>query len=239
MTEHTRLERIVETLESAACPAELNVAICALRTYLGIDHLVYHRIDGSGVQEGYGTYPPEWSRRYRDRNYLRIDPVVTGCFRRFQPVDWKRLDWSSRAARAFRRDSVAHGIGTQGFSVPVRGPHGQFALLTANASCPDPVWKAFTARHRRDLILLAHHCNGKTLELGPARDGAVIPALSPRERDAIGLLAVGLSRAQIAENLAISEHTLRVYVESARFKLGGLNTTHAVARALSHGLIVV
>jgi len=53
------------------------------------------------------------------------------------------------------------------------------------------------------------------------------------------LLAVGYSRAQVAETLSISEHTLRVYVESARFKLGAMNTTHAVARALSRGLIVV
>ena len=53
------------------------------------------------------------------------------------------------------------------------------------------------------------------------------------------LLAVGYSRAQVADTLSISEHTLRVYIESARFKLGALNTTHAVARALSRGQIVV
>jgi DNA-binding CsgD family transcriptional regulator len=53
------------------------------------------------------------------------------------------------------------------------------------------------------------------------------------------LLAVGYSRAQVADTLAISEHTLRVYIESARFKLGALNTTHAVARAMSRGQIVV
>jgi DNA-binding CsgD family transcriptional regulator len=39
--------------------------------------------------------------------------------------------------------------------------------------------------------------------------------------------------------LQISEYTLRVYVEGARHKLGALNTTHAVARALTKGLIVV
>ncbi|MEM6409155.1 MAG: helix-turn-helix transcriptional regulator, partial [Pseudomonadota bacterium] len=37
----------------------------------------------------------------------------------------------------------------------------------------------------------------------------------------------------------ISENTLRVYVESARHKMGALNTTHAVARALAAGQIVV
>ena len=39
--------------------------------------------------------------------------------------------------------------------------------------------------------------------------------------------------------LSISEHTLRAYIESARFKLGSLNATHAVAHALSEGLIVI
>jgi len=48
-----------------------------------------------------------------------------------------------------------------------------------------------------------------------------------------------MNRAQAALVLRISEHTLRVYIESARNKLGALNTTHAVARALSYGLIVV
>ena len=43
----------------------------------------------------------------------------------------------------------------------------------------------------------------------------------------------------VAEKLGISEHTLRVYIESARFKLGALNTTHAVARAMIRGMIVV
>jgi DNA-binding CsgD family transcriptional regulator len=43
----------------------------------------------------------------------------------------------------------------------------------------------------------------------------------------------------VAQSLAISEHTLRVYIESARHKLGAINTVHAVARALSLGLIIV
>jgi DNA-binding CsgD family transcriptional regulator len=50
---------------------------------------------------------------------------------------------------------------------------------------------------------------------------------------------MGLNRAQAVDTMSISEHTLRVYIESARFKLGAINTTHAVARAMSRGLIVV
>lgn len=57
--------------------------------------------------------------------------------------------------------------------------------------------------------------------------------------DALTLLAMGYSRAQVANSLSISEHTLRAYIESARLKLGASNTIHAVARAISRGLIIV
>jgi DNA-binding CsgD family transcriptional regulator len=89
------------------------------------------------------------------------------------------------------------------------------------------------------MILVAHAFNRKALELEPGRIPERAQALSPREVDAMTLLAMGYNRAQVAQTLSISEHTVRVYIESARFKLGAMNTTHAVARALSRGLIVV
>jgi DNA-binding CsgD family transcriptional regulator len=46
-----------------------------------------------------------------------------------------------------------------------------------------------------------------------------------------------MNRGRAADFLRISEHTLRVYIESARFKLGAANTTHAVAKAMAQGLI--
>ena len=97
----------------------------------------------------------------------------------------------------------------------------------------------FTEDHRRELILIAHCFNQKALDFEPDRQPEQAQALSPREVDALTLLAMGYSRAQVSETLAISQHTLRVYIESARFKLGAQNTVHAVARAQSRGLIVV
>ncbi|MFC6583535.1 helix-turn-helix transcriptional regulator [Sulfitobacter aestuariivivens] len=211
----------------------------ALRDHLAIAHVAYHWVDSAGDQYGCGTYSIAWQERYIDQNYVRIDPVVSGCYQRFHPVDWKQLDWSSKATRAFQTESIEYGIGNQGFSVPVRGPNGQFALFTVNHSCDDAMWETFTETHRRELILIAHYLNEKALEFEPSRTPDIAQALSPREVDAMTLLAIGYNRAQVADTLSISEHTLRVYIESARFKLGALNTTHAVARALTRGLIVV
>ncbi|AXI47745.1 LuxR family transcriptional regulator [Sulfitobacter sp. SK012] len=239
MVTHRQAEQILETLEQADALEALQVAIVALRDLYEIDHMVYHWVDSAGDQYGCGTYSVAWQERYLDQNFLRIDPVVLGCYQRFHPVDWKRLDWSSKAARAFQKESLEYGLGNQGFSVPIRGPNGQFALFTANTTCDDDTWEQFGELHRRDFILIAHYFNQKALEFEPLRKPESAQPLSPREVDAMTLLAIGYSRAQVADTLSISEHTLRVYIESARFKLGAMNTTHAVARALTRGLIVV
>lgn len=234
-----RMEHILADLEVAGALEGIQAASEQLRDLLQVDHIIYHWVDSAGDQYGCGTYTDEWRERYLEQQYLRVDPVVLGCYQRFHPVDWKRLDWSSKAARAFLSEAMKYGVGNQGFSVPIRGPNGQFALFTANHTCDDETWAAFCEEHRRSLVLIAHYFNEKALELEPMRTPQQNQSLSPREVDAMTLLAIGYSRAQVADTLSISEHTLRVYIESARFKLGAMNTTHAVARAMQQGLIVV
>lgn len=233
------LDAILEDLEHASEFDRLQAISERLRDYFAIDHLVYHWVSSSGEQYGFGTYCDEWVQRYVEKDYLRVDPVIQGCFQRFHPVDWKRLDWTSKAARAFQAEALEHGVGNQGYSVPIRGPNGQFALFTVSHHCDDAAWAAFAEKNRRELILIAHFFNHAALQLEPGRTPVPSQALSPREVDAMTFLAMGYSRAQVADTLSISEHTLRVYIESARFKLGAVNTTHAVARALSRGLIVI
>ncbi len=233
------VDAIMEQLEHAEALEGLQTASEALRDHFNIAHLVYHWVSSNGQQYGCGTYSREWVTRYVEMNYLRVDPVVAGCYQRFHPVDWKRLDWSSKAARAFQKEAMSYGLGNQGYSIPIRGPNGQFALFTINHTCQDDEWLFFTESHRRQLILLSHAFNQKALELEPGRKPTASQALSPREVDAMTLLALGYSRAQVADTLSISENTLRVYIESARHKLGAMNTTHAVAKAIALGVIVV
>lgn len=234
-----RLETILRSVEAATQRTELQDAVLHLRDVLRIDHLIYHWVSNTGDQFAVGTYSQDWAARYVENDYQRIDPVIAGAYQRFHPVDWRRLDWSGKAAKALMEDAARHGVGNQGFSVPLRGPHGQFALFTANHSCDEETWDTFIEMYRRDLLLIAHYFNQKALEFEPDRVPGMRPSLSPREVDAITLLALGYGRAQVAQSLAISEHTLRVYIESARHKLGAINTVHAVARALTLGLIIV
>ena len=225
-------------LEQAEAFEDLQTLIVELRDYYRVGHMVYHWVSANGEQYGCGTYPPDWVQTYIERDYLRIDPVVLGCYQRFHPVDWRKLDWSSKAAKALATDAARFQIGNQGYSIPIRGPNGQFALFTVCDHRDDLAWDEFTRENQRNLILIAHYFNNSALMIERGRTPTAAKPLSPRETDALTFLAMGYGRGQVADMLEISEHTLRAYIESARLKLGANNTTHAVARALAEGLII-
>lgn len=208
-----------------------------MRDLYDVSHVVYHSVNRSGEHYAALTYKPEWVERYVEKDYVRVDPVVQGCIQRFNPVDWRDLDWSHPKTRRFSAEAAEAGVGSQGLSLPLRGPSGQFALFTVSADASDAAWTAYKREIVNDMILAAHFMNQKVLELTDRATAAAPPSLSPREIDTLSLLALGYSRAQAAEELSISEHTLRVYIEAARFKLGAMNTTQAVAKAISAGLI--
>jgi PAS domain S-box-containing protein len=57
-------------------------------------------------------------------------------------------------------------------------------------------------------------------------------ALSPREREVLGLLARGLTGEQIARRLVLSPETVRTHIRNAREKLGASTRVEAVTMAL-------
>lgn len=63
--------------------------------------------------------------------------------------------------------------------------------------------------------------------------------LTARERQVLQLLAQGLANKQIAQRLAISEHTVKFHVGEVMAKLGAASRTEAVTRAARRGLLVL
>jgi DNA-binding NarL/FixJ family response regulator len=74
--------------------------------------------------------------------------------------------------------------------------------------------------------------------LGPAR-GAGGSELTAREREVLALLSRGLSNKQIAERLAISDHTAKFHVNGILGKLGAATRTEAVVIAARRGLVAL
>jgi DNA-binding NarL/FixJ family response regulator len=66
-------------------------------------------------------------------------------------------------------------------------------------------------------------------------DASFISELTPRQLEVFGCLAEGMSRAQIAERLMLSPHTVRTHVQEVLRKAGVNSTLAALARAREVG----
>lgn len=256
-----RLNTILERLTTLPELGSFGDIIEAIRATYDVDHVSYYAMslgldarereeqlvaslpDVDGVMFHAGrkfaamSFSPEWLKWYVHKRFHETDPVLLGASASFDPVDWADLDWTGSDRQAFFAEAGEMGVGSQGYSIPVRGPSGQLAIFTINKHCTQDTWAKLLVDFRTDLMLLAHFTHQRVLKLAGLEHTHPTRPLSNRERDAMRLIADGLSRSKASEKLGISENTFRVYIDSARHKLGALNIPHAVALAAHRGLI--
>ena len=70
-------------------------------------------------------------------------------------------------------------------------------------------------------------------------DAFRVESLTPREVEVLELVAEGLSNKAVAARLGISDQTVKFHLTSLSGKLGAINRTDAVRRALRRGLITL
>lgn len=71
---------------------------------------------------------------------------------------------------------------------------------------------------------------------GAREEASPFPALTPREREVLDLVARGLTNAEVARRLSLSDKTVRNHVSNVFSKLHVSGRTEAVARARDAGL---
>lgn len=74
---------------------------------------------------------------------------------------------------------------------------------------------------------------------GSARDQTDVEPLTPRETEVIERLAEGLPNKAIADQLGISDQTVKFHVASITGKLGASNRTEAVRIGIRRGIITI
>ena len=70
-------------------------------------------------------------------------------------------------------------------------------------------------------------------------EGLLIESLTTREQEVLALVADGLSNREVAQQLAISEHTVKFHLASIFGKLGVSTRTEAVQKGLRLGVIQI
>jgi DNA-binding CsgD family transcriptional regulator len=235
---HALLERI----DSAKSVPQLKAALISFLPKLDIQHAAYCGVPPLGESDTQRwivlvTYPDSWVRHYTSSDYFQVDPVVQTALREFIPIDWRDLNKNDNIGNKIIEEAREYGIGRQGIAFPIRGPSGDFALFNVTADVPDKDWDELKSRRMSDWMTLGMYLHRRLLDIASSKMSSGLAKLSPRETETLHLTAQGLNSDEVAESLGISERVVRAHLQTCRYKLNALNTTHAVARAVKLRLI--
>jgi LuxR family transcriptional regulator, quorum-sensing system regulator CinR len=231
---------LVEAFSIIENTSGLESVVSKLRDLLNVDHVVYHssKFGASPSADPFIrlTYPAEWVKRYLQMGYGDIDPVLREGFRRALPFRWSDLTIQNAVEESFFADAASHGVGPQGFSIPVISKHGHRALFSISSVGSAADWIDFLDKTQFSLIQIANRLHSRVLSevFGDSR-----PNLTARELDCLRWTALGKGANEIAAILQISPHTTRDYLKSARYKLDCVTSGQAASKAIKLGLVII
>ena len=222
-----------------AAEKDFEVSLQDIRASLGCAHSVYHLAPtGSPDMEIpflRTTYSPDWIMRYIMRNYPTSDPVLHLGLTSPDAFFWSDVPQATDELAAFFKDAQDHGVGNCGYTIPIADRGGKRAMFTINSNAEPGEFKAWISHieaHLKDIALILHR-----RALAETGVDTLVPLLSKREIECLNWTARGKDAPAVAETLAISEHTVRDYLKSAKKKLSCSTIAQAVYEATRLNLI--
>jgi LuxR family quorum sensing-dependent transcriptional regulator len=234
---------ITHALDRARSPSEIAATLLGVGARFGFDRVLAGTIPAPGTSRReqianvlLADWPDEWARRYFAHGYLFADPAIGRVLENRGPFLWSELAPDCAADAAARRvmeEASEFGL-RAGFTIPLATVDGGVVGLSlAGDRIETPPAMAGV------LTLVGSYAVTRCLQLESAGGRRVRRPirLSPRETEALQWAAEGLTEAEIAEAMGISEHGVDKHMRLARRKLGTRNRTHAVAEAIRLGLV--
>lgn len=183
------------------------------------------------------NYPRDLAQLYFKNNYVAIDPIIAQSLKEARPFHWAyaKEAQSLNAQQKQMFDDYAAADFIDGLSVPVYGPMGTIALFSLSSRGKElDVSEA-------DLQTIQYACvqvHTRYFELANVNTEPPTKRLSPREKEALTLVADGLANPAIAEQLGVTENTVDTMLRRIFTKLDVNNRVSAVLKAIGCGVIV-
>jgi DNA-binding CsgD family transcriptional regulator len=235
---------LIDLLSKADTVEDIHSACSSLCDHFGFDRFQYGaRIPTSFVKPYFifiSSYQNEWRARYLAEGYMSIDPVVIHCASHSTPISWEQTTSQEKESEIIRRFmGEARDFGLQsGASFPVHSAQGEFAMFSVAsdkdaAQAKSKIQEALPFAH-----LFTAHLHEAVRKIAEQH---VLPLkriqLTNREQECLLWAAEGKTTWETSHILGISERTIVFHLKNVTTKLNVVNRQHAVARAVSLGLI--
>jgi len=181
--------------------------------------------------------PRAYKDFFKSRQDGRRDPVMQHCKRQSVPIIWDQGTYVSRGLGHKWEEQARFGI-SNGVALALHMPEGRHFFIGVERDRPVPADPAELTRMVADLQLFAVHAQDAALRiLTPSPIDPDLPALTPRELEALRWTMEGKTAWEVGDVLGIAERTAVLHVNNATHKLGCVNKHQAVLKALRLGLL--
>lgn len=246
-TYNPTLNFFVHKTTTATTIEDLSYACSLIRDHYGFDFfsllLRLNRFGNSPICYFVRDLNDSWTHYYQENKCILYDPGIRVSTSSVTPFLWSRHafgDWG-KTLSSYEADHCdqAFSFGMKDvFNAPFIGKPGDYGLIrfvryaTGQASDGDVIIN----QHRiPELYYLSSHIYQSLSRVFGNTEPQ--PLLSQREKDVLLWAAHGKNPATIAYKLKISDNTVCKHLSNIRKKLKVRNTTHAVAKSISTGLI--
>lgn len=238
---HNRLARELASADSLDAIHEICNEIC--RAY-AFDYFYYGmKIPVSLTKPQLMTisgFPEAWMEHYKAQNYLAIDPVVQHCTTNVTPLLWE--DLATQAVLTpkvirFMEEASSFGL-RSGISFGLFSPSGRSGLFSLASEDSSEKTRSRIKTNLPFAFSLAnylHEAVQRTIEVCEVTEE--FAALTPREKECLLWAAEGKSSWETSEILGVADGTVVFHLRNVMAKLGVRTKHHAVARALSMGVL--
>lgn len=229
---HDGLLRQAETLEDEK---SLHDYLFLLRDAYGLQFITL-TLTGIGFTDFIailGTVDQQALDAYMENNPVQVSPMLRMA-RQGSPVLWSAVE-TQNDIEAMYMSRFKELLGENGVAIPLWSSDENTSILMVAAHPNDHDWPRRIPTLLREMKAIGLVLHRKLLLFRGLDPPAV--ELSRRHLDVLQMLATGMNEEQIARFLGIGEKSVKLYISQAKIRLRARSKVHAVAVAISLGLL--
>src|SRR5471032_1566144 len=175
---------------------------------------------------------------YSDLDFAQHDPVMQHCKRTAVPIIWDQDTYVTRGLGDLWDFQSKYGYAT-GIAMAMHLPGGRHFFIGVDRDKPLSKNMRNTTRIVADLQLFAVHAQDAAFRIFSSNPpkAANLPALTPRELEALRWTMEGKTAWEVGAIMSISERTAVLHLQNSMHKLACVNKHQAVLKAIRLGLL--